>query len=243
MDIHKPKPWHSFREFLKEYLIIVVGVLTALAAEAVVEKVHEARLTAEAREAVRGEIALDLGWMQLRRTQQQACIDRRLDELTAILDAAREGQPHPTARWVGRAMNQPVTSRRWAAASQSGRAALFDSAEQGTYATLYFVLDGYAAHEEEEEQAWAVLRAMEGAKTLSPPMIWGLSEALARARLENYLVKRTTDRALDGGKALGIAPAATPHGRADLAVPPTCVPIDADRATALRMIGNPTGEP
>lgn len=33
MDIHKPKPWHGPREFLKEYLIIVVGVLTALAAE------------------------------------------------------------------------------------------------------------------------------------------------------------------------------------------------------------------
>ena len=30
MDIHKPKPWHGFREFLKEYAIIVVGVLTAL---------------------------------------------------------------------------------------------------------------------------------------------------------------------------------------------------------------------
>ena len=40
MDIHKPKPWHSFREFLKEYLIIVVGVLTALGAEQAVEWLH-----------------------------------------------------------------------------------------------------------------------------------------------------------------------------------------------------------
>ena len=30
MDIHKPKPWHGVREFLKEYLIIVVGAQTAL---------------------------------------------------------------------------------------------------------------------------------------------------------------------------------------------------------------------
>ena len=37
MDIHKPKPWHGVREFLKEYVIIVVGVLTALAAEQAVE--------------------------------------------------------------------------------------------------------------------------------------------------------------------------------------------------------------
>ncbi len=32
MDIHKSKSWYGVREFLKEYLIIVVGVLTALAA-------------------------------------------------------------------------------------------------------------------------------------------------------------------------------------------------------------------
>ena len=29
MDIHKPKPWHGLREFLKEYLITVVGEKTA----------------------------------------------------------------------------------------------------------------------------------------------------------------------------------------------------------------------
>ena len=40
MDIHKPKPWHGWREFLKEYVIIVVGVLTALAAEQAVEWLH-----------------------------------------------------------------------------------------------------------------------------------------------------------------------------------------------------------
>ena len=44
MDIHKPKPWHGLREFLKEYLIIVVGVLTALAAEAGVEWLHWRRV-------------------------------------------------------------------------------------------------------------------------------------------------------------------------------------------------------
>jgi hypothetical protein len=40
MDIHKPKPWHGLREFLKEYVIIAVGVMTALGAEAVVENLH-----------------------------------------------------------------------------------------------------------------------------------------------------------------------------------------------------------
>ena len=28
MDVHKPKPWHGWREFLKEYGIIVLGVVS-----------------------------------------------------------------------------------------------------------------------------------------------------------------------------------------------------------------------
>ena len=37
MDVHKPKPIRNWREFLKEYAIIVIGVLTALAAEQAAE--------------------------------------------------------------------------------------------------------------------------------------------------------------------------------------------------------------
>ena len=48
MDLHKPKPWHNVREFLKEYVIIVVGVLTALGAEQGVEWLHWRHLAAQA---------------------------------------------------------------------------------------------------------------------------------------------------------------------------------------------------
>jgi hypothetical protein len=40
MEFHKPKPIHNWREFLKEYAIIVLGVATALAAEQGVEWLH-----------------------------------------------------------------------------------------------------------------------------------------------------------------------------------------------------------
>jgi hypothetical protein len=51
MEIHKPEPWRGWREFLKEYLIIVVGVLTALGGEQVVEQLHWQHVVHEAREA------------------------------------------------------------------------------------------------------------------------------------------------------------------------------------------------
>src|SRR5439155_8415941 len=82
MDIHEPKPWHGVREFLKEYLIIVVGVLTALAAEQVVEVIHRHEEVAAARDALHREIAVDLRALTLGGRDYE-CFGRRLDAITA----------------------------------------------------------------------------------------------------------------------------------------------------------------
>ena len=63
MDIHKP--WHSLREFLKEYVIIVVGVLTALAAEQIVVAVDQHKQVEQARAALRREVRHDLTYAVL----------------------------------------------------------------------------------------------------------------------------------------------------------------------------------
>ena len=61
MDIHKPKPWRGVREFLKEYAIIVVGVLTALGAEQAVEWLHWRRLAVETEADLAAGLKVDLG--------------------------------------------------------------------------------------------------------------------------------------------------------------------------------------
>ncbi len=101
MDIHKPKPWHGAREFLKEYLIIVVGVLTALGAEQMVEAFHwsEKVRHAEAREAP--EIA-GIYADAYERDVVQPCIDRRIDDLkAALLTGAGEWKPIPLMVMTG----------------------------------------------------------------------------------------------------------------------------------------------
>ena len=55
MDIHLPKPFHNWREFLKEYGIIVLGVLTALGLEQAIEWVHHRAQVREATERLRAE--------------------------------------------------------------------------------------------------------------------------------------------------------------------------------------------
>ena len=111
MDIHKAKPWHGWREFLKEYLIVVVGVLTALAAEQAVEWLHWRHLAHQTEAQLAAGVQVDLKnsarWQIL-----QACEYQRVGELADALQgpagpwlanpwrradaASRQPQPVPT---------------------------------------------------------------------------------------------------------------------------------------------------
>ena len=92
MDVHKPKPWHGLREFLKEYLIIVIGVLTALGAEQVVEDLHWRHAVQAQREALDGEIAHRLT-VASTRLIQESCIQSRLKELRIVFERHKAGTP------------------------------------------------------------------------------------------------------------------------------------------------------
>src|ERR1700760_641614 len=101
MDIHKPKPIRNWREFLKEYAIIVIGVLTALAAEQAVEWVHWRAQVTEAREVVATELASNLV-VAVTRLRSGSCTERRLDELALILDAGAKNGSLPPVGDMGR---------------------------------------------------------------------------------------------------------------------------------------------
>jgi hypothetical protein len=87
MDIHKPKPWHGVREFLKEYVIIVVGVLTALGAEQTAEWLHWRHVTEIAEHSLRADVSENLdharGWLST-----WPCETARTVELAQALNAS-----------------------------------------------------------------------------------------------------------------------------------------------------------
>src|ERR1700761_8795639 len=105
MDIHKPKPWHGVREFLKEYVIIVVGVLTALAGEQTVEWLHRGQEVAEARESLRDELTTNATLMQFS-LDAAPCFQRTLDAVAAWTN----GGPAPI--WGRGAPDTPKASAR-----------------------------------------------------------------------------------------------------------------------------------
>ena len=91
MDIHKPKPWHGWREFLKEYAIIVVGVLTALGAEQTVEWLHHGAELKETRAAIRAEIVDNLTTAQVLRIENHCLLG-----VTGKIAAWAQGGPRYT---------------------------------------------------------------------------------------------------------------------------------------------------
>ena len=189
MDVHKPKPWRGVREFLKEIGTIVIGVLIALGAEAVVENLHERRLSAEAQEAVRDEINVDLA-NAARRIRWEACIARRMDEIDDLLNRAEGGQPLTPPTTVGGPTSPTVYTQRWAAATAGGRTSLLSSSQQRAYGRVYTQLMHLDDQQNQEHEAWFRLDALTSLHRLSPEMIYDQRLALAKARALDLVIQQ-----------------------------------------------------
>ncbi len=150
MDIHKPKPWRGLREFLKEYLIIVVGVLTALAGEQLVEAIRWDHEAARAREALGQEIAYDLKALGMI-AQEDPCITRRIDGLNAWAEAK-------AAKPLG-ATRPPIffsmQTSTWEAANASQVIAHLPLRAQLAYALTYSRLANQKSALDQERTDWA----------------------------------------------------------------------------------------
>ena len=203
MDIHKPKPWHGVREFLKEYAIIVVGVLTALAAEQLVVAAHERRIADEARESVRAEVRENLWWLE-QREAYQPCARQKLTEIRDVLDHARKGQPYPVPRQVRLIAHIKLTSLRWEANAQAGRASLFTTQEQRSLGNMYFVTEEFRHAQDLEEDDWSKLRAMEDLDRLTPAEIDVFSILLAQANYESARIELSLRRAHQWAATMGL---------------------------------------
>ncbi|MBV9548833.1 MAG: hypothetical protein JO256_04075, partial [Alphaproteobacteria bacterium] len=93
MDIRKPKPTHSWRDFLTEIGVIVIGVAIALAGEQAVEWLHWQSEVGTARQAIFAEMADNNSRYFARRVAIAPCMDRQISEADEILTALEEKRP------------------------------------------------------------------------------------------------------------------------------------------------------
>jgi hypothetical protein len=164
VDIHKPKPWHGWREFLKEYAIIVVGVLTALAAEQGVEWLHWRAQVAETEAALQAEVRRNLEDAYLR-VADEPCLSERLSAILAQLrqgDGGWRGMVEPRT-YAFQPVVPPVYARpskawlsaAWENARASGAFAHMGRERTAGYALIYRLTD-------------VIRELQEGEQTISP---------------------------------------------------------------------------
>lgn len=152
---------NSMKDFLGQYLMIVLGVLTALALNAWVEHVQHAHAAADASAQIEAELRTNLEDIQRTRSHDA----RRLKALEHLRDSllqdVKAGLPdavieqHILANandaWFG--LNT-VTPRReaWDQAVANQSIGWIDKTHLRQYATLYARLDAYAGHSRVNEQ-------------------------------------------------------------------------------------------
>ncbi len=151
MHVHLPKPLHGWREFIGEVGIIVLGVLIALGAQQVAEKIHQRGEVEQTRRALDAELAHNLGAFDDRQALQP-CARRRFDELQSILNREQQGPPA-----LRRDFEPPLSINLqfavWDAATGESRS-LIPLEPKLQYAQLYDIFRRYDRWRDEESDDW-----------------------------------------------------------------------------------------
>jgi hypothetical protein len=197
MDIHKPKPWHGVREFLKEYAIIVIGVLTALGAEQAVEGLHVRREVSEAREALHDEIAAN-STIALFSIEEDRCLAKGLDGYARWAQGGPHAQPFRTRF-------PDLRSSAWEEV-RSGPVTHMPLQERLQLAAYYDGVRSQLSMIALERNAFVALIPLDQKPQLSPADAQRLLEAVAQARLFGAVRSGYGRGLLAAAKAMKVEP-------------------------------------
>ena len=220
MDIYKPKAGRLWREIIKEYAIIVVGVLTALGAQQAVEQLHWAGDVRNARAALAAEMGRSNRNLAYR-VASEPCIARRLDALEAVIERTAARQPVPRLGEVipdiGNALNDNV----WANYRAAQTLPHFEDNEQRQFSAYYLQITSLRQFLADETNTWDVLKVLQGDPArLGPVDIAGLRVAVQHARFDNQIIASIAGDELDTSKRLNIPSEAADSERLKLVCEP-----------------------
>lgn len=230
MHFHLPKPLHGWREFVGEVGIIVLGVLIALTAEQLVERIHDRQAANAARDNIRAEIGANLTSLAMRK-QNEPCVSRRLDEIAEALANPASLAQGPI--WVGHPYYAVLHDVQLRASEQGGNAALLRLNEQTRYANIYSDFALYMGAQSDEIRAWADLRVLEQNPALTPVAEWQLRSALQQARTGRWLMEAAGGQAAEAAAKLGIGAGKVPRWPRQSA----CIMFHTPRQIAVAEVG------
>src|SRR3569833_2174433 len=209
MEIHKPKPWHNWREFLKELGTIALGVGVALAAEQAVEWWHWHEKVAEARIVMGDELGLLMA-RGIERVRAEQCLEQSLDTIAAILDDATRKGALPAVPPFGSPPVRIWPDDVWQTTMTSDTATHFPQDQLTELGRVYAQVRMVRENNQNELLAWANLSTIIGpGRRLDSASDAAIRAALSQARYYNRAM------ALAGGQvARRIGALGLPHGPA-----------------------------
>lgn len=206
VEIHRPKAAHSWREFLIEIGTIVIGILIALGLEQSIEALHEHGLAREAKEAIDAEIQTNVDRIADRQARQP-CIDKRLNQITGLLEVWAGGQPPPSGLAIGDPDDVPMVLQRWQANLNSGRFSRQSAKDQDQQTAFYTQVAILQDMGSREHYAWSELRALElGSGIVQADLRPNLVAALQAARTDASDISHLGQQVLETGKSMGFTP-------------------------------------
>ena len=161
MEIHKPKPVHNWRELLTEIGVVVIGVCIALAAEQAAEWVHWRNQVADARQDIATEMAFNVQGAIIR-LKEQACVERRLDELGKILDTASGSGSLPPVGIISAPILRQWNSGVWESVLAAQVASHFPREDLSRLAGSYNFVQLANSEHISETEVWGKLSAIAG---------------------------------------------------------------------------------
>jgi hypothetical protein len=206
MDIHKPKPIHNWREFLKEVGIIVLGVAIALTAEQAVQWLHWQGEVNIARQAIFAEVRANNTTFSARRIAYAPCLERQAFEAGRILDDLQAGRSPGSFTVFHVGAHTVLNENDWQSERSAQSLTHFPRAELAQLSSHYAILPLFRGWLDQEADAWQALSVLRHApKEIPIGDVLRLRKALATVQWTENLLVLNAGRQLRLNRQLGIA--------------------------------------
>ena len=201
---HKPKPVHSWREFLVELGTITLGVLIALGAEQTVEFIHWRSEVSIARKTLQEEITT-VDRIYVNRIAIASCFAKQEQEARTLLDGLEgNGNAVPLTTFHHPPGGQLVDAE-WQSERSAQVLTHFPRAELALMNRYYTAVPSMAGWFDAESAAWSELSALQNPPArLTPSDIARLRGELDRAHRLEYVTIINAYRSLKLSDQLGI---------------------------------------
>jgi hypothetical protein len=211
MDVHKPKSWHGLREFGKELLTIVLGVLIALAAEATVEEFRWAQRIDQTEDHLRQRVR-GITVSVAARQALQPCIDQMFDKLQLSLETSGDDWRPPfviTGRPKGivAAPKGGWSAEEWNAALADGTVNHLPKKELLAFSNFFAVAANVRRFNEQETGDIAELNSLASIHRLDPTTRAQYLRLLYRVRQNQAGIGIQGEVVMNSARRLGVKPA------------------------------------